>query len=224
MGMATRDFDAVVGVLAPVTGGFRRVRRAAARSTSVLDNAPVPREPMSRGRARAPARHLLSFCHRTTVQHHPEDDDIVNVLAPLISTASAFNTPDAAPLNTKTKCEAVGATWYQTSDSCKQRIEDHDASVSGCYHGAHPDYEEEMLAADIEQQGPSSVYGVYAPPGAPPPGAGAAGGGGDWLQGAASLAASNPELAAQAGSAAVGWARENPEQAQKAWGAAQAHV
>ena len=68
----------------------------------------------------------------------------------------------------------------------------------------HPDYEREMLEADIDQQGPSSVYGVYSPPGAPAPGAGAAGG--DWVSGAASFAAANPELAAQAGSAAVGWA------------------
>ena len=77
----------------------------------------------------------------------------------------------------------------------------------------HPDYEREMLENDVEQRGPSSVYGVagsvVAPPGA------SSGGDSSWLEGAGAAAAANPELAASVGSAAVGWARKNPEAAGK---------
>ena len=77
----------------------------------------------------------------------------------------------------------------------------------------HPDYEREMLENDVEQRGPSSVYGVagsvVAPPGA------SSGGDSSWLEGAGAAAAQNPELAASVGSAAVGWARKNPEAAGK---------
>ena len=74
----------------------------------------------------------------------------------------------------------------------------------------HPDYEREMLENDVEQRGPSSVYGVAGSVVAPP----GAGSGGDasWI---AEGAAANPELAASVGSAAVGWARKNPEAAGK---------
>ena len=77
----------------------------------------------------------------------------------------------------------------------------------------HPDYEREMLENDVEQRGPSSVYGVAGSVVAPP----GAGSGGDasWLEGAGAAAAQNPELAASVGSAAVGWARKNPEAAGK---------
>ena len=79
---------------APMTGeSDARLRAPPACPTT----RPCPASPCPPS-ARARARHLLNFCHRTTVQHHPEDDDIVNVLAPLISAASTFNTPDAAPL------------------------------------------------------------------------------------------------------------------------------
>jgi hypothetical protein len=77
---------------------------------------------------------------------HYDKDELANQLKANNNVAEAAGhgkDAHAAPLNTKTKCEAVGATWMQTSDKCKQRIDDHDASVSGCYHGAHPDYEEE---------------------------------------------------------------------------------
>jgi hypothetical protein len=70
----------------------------------------------------------------------------------------------------------------------------------------HPDYEREMLEADVEQRGPSSVYGVAGSVVAPP---GRATGDASWMD----AAAANPELAASVGSAAVGWAQRNPEAA-----------
>ncbi|EGB02561.1 hypothetical protein AURANDRAFT_68765 [Aureococcus anophagefferens] len=76
----------------------------------------------------------------------------------------------------------------------------------------HPEYEAEMLHADVEQLGPGSATDlaatVYAPPGAA-----RAHQQGDWLSGGAALAAQNPELAASAGAAAYSWAQQNPDQA-----------
>lgn len=76
----------------------------------------------------------------------------------------------------------------------------------------HPEYEAEMLHADVEQLGPGSATdlaaAVYAPPGAA-----RAHQQGDWLSGGAALAAQNPELAASAGAAAYSWAQQNPDQA-----------
>ena len=77
----------------------------------------------------------------------------------------------------------------------------------------HPEYEREMIEADAEQRGPGSagdVYAhVYAPPGRPSGDHQR----GDWLSGAGAAASANPELAAAVGTAAYGWARENPDAA-----------
>ena len=69
-----------------------------------------------------------------------------------------------------------------------------------------------MLENDVEQRGPSSVYGVAGSVVAPP----GAGSGAFVVAGrTGAAAAQNPELAASVGSAAVGWARKNPEAAGK---------
>ena len=89
----------------------------------------------------------------------------------------------AAPLDTKAKCDAVGGSWNYESPACKARLEEHDASVSGCYSGMVPENQADYHRMTCKKEGPH-ISAATCPTG--PGGAG-------WYEESTSCGAADPD-------------------------------
>jgi hypothetical protein len=81
-------------------------------------------------------------------------DDPNQLAANNVVADAAGSSRHAAPLDTKAKCDAVGGSWYYESTSCKERLDEHDASPSACYSGMVPENQADYHKMTCKNEGP----------------------------------------------------------------------
>jgi hypothetical protein len=125
-----------------------------------------------------PAHTVYCVYARYYGKDHPDQLAANNVVAD-----AAGSSRHAAPLDTKAKCDAVGGSWYYESTSCKARLEEHDASVSGCYSGMVPENQADYHKMTCKKEGPHTSKATC------PTGPGGAG----WYEETTSCGAADPD-------------------------------